>query len=42
MSQGNSLKNWDSRGAWLAQLVERMTLGLRVVSLRPMLGVEIP
>ena len=30
--------NW---GAWLAQSVERGTLDLRVVSLSPMLGIEI-
>ena len=28
------------QGAWLAQLVERATLGLGVVSSRPTLGVE--
>ena len=28
------------RGAWLAQLVERATLDLRVVNLNPMLGIE--
>ena len=28
-------------GAWLAQLVERVTLQLRVVSLSPTLGIEI-
>ena len=30
-----------SRGAWLAQLVVHATLGLRVVSWRPTLGVDI-
>ena len=29
------------RGVWLAQLVEHMTFDLGVVSLNPMLGVEI-
>ena len=29
------------QGAWLAQLVEHATLDLRVVSLNPMLDVEI-
>lgn len=31
-----------SRGPWLAQLLERVTLYLGVVSLSPTLGVEIP
>ena len=29
------------RGTWLAQSVERVTLDLRIVSLSPMLGVEV-
>ena len=29
------------RGTWLAQLIEHVTLGLRVLSLSPMLGIEI-
>ena len=37
----NCLKYFNHRGAWLAQLVECVTLDLRVVSSSPMLGVEI-
>ena len=36
----NSLKS-DLGGTWLAQSVEHVTLGLGVVSLSPILGVEI-
>ena len=35
------LKTQNCRGVWLAQSVERVTLGLRVVSSSPVLGVEI-
>ena len=31
-----------TRGTWLAQLVERVTLDLRVVSSGPVLDVELP
>ena len=34
-------KNKAGRGAWLAQLVERLTLDLRVASSSPTSGVEI-
>ena len=34
-------KNRQNRGTWLAQLVEHVTLDLRVVSSSPMVGVEI-
>ena len=34
-------KEWLNLGSWLAQLAECATLGLRVVSSNPMLGVEI-
>lgn len=34
------LKLLQKRGIWLAQLVDQGTLDLRVVSLRPTLGVE--
>ena len=34
-------KNSLNHGAWLAQSVEHVTLDLRVISLDPMLGVEI-
>ena len=34
-------KNTFIRGMWLAQLVEHVTLDLGVVSLSPMLGIEI-
>lgn len=34
-------KRKNDAGAWLTQLVERATLGLRVVNLSPILGVEL-
>ena len=34
------LKKKIFQGAWMAQSVERVTLDLRVVSLRPTFGVE--
>ena len=35
------IKKEDFKGTWLAQLIERVTLDLRVVGLSPTLGVEI-
>ena len=35
------IRKFTSGGTWLARLVERVTLDLEVVSLSPMLGVEI-
>ena len=37
----NELKKRRNCGAWLAQSVDHVTLNLGVVSLSPMLGVEI-
>ena len=37
----SEIKKLSHTGTWLAQLVERATLDLGVVSLGPMLGVEI-
>lgn len=31
----------NQRGAWLAELLESVTLGFRVVRLSPMLGMEL-
>ena len=36
-----SIESYDARGAWLAQLGRHVTLDLRVVSLGPMLSVEV-
>ena len=35
------IKDVDNQGTWLTQLVEHATLDLGVVSLNPMLGIEI-
>lgn len=39
--QETSLRDLKSGGTWLAQLVECVTLDLRVVDWSPMLGTEI-
>ena len=36
-----SFKNYLCRNVWLAQLVEHMTLDLRVMNLSPMLGIVV-
>ena len=36
------LSSNNQRGTWVTQLVEHATLDLGVVSLSPMLGIEIP
>ena len=42
MSLNSTLKNYENGwAAWLAQLVEHVTLDLGVVSSSPMLGVEV-
>ena len=38
-SRAEAEDRWGSRGAWLAQSVQRVTVDLRVVSLSPTLGV---
>ena len=35
------MESYPLRGSWLAQLVEQVTLDLRVVKFSPMLGIEI-